>query len=123
MEMTWEGEELLKKVEALAIVAAEKAAKREEQWLKATVPVYQGPPRASGRKPGTLRDGIKAEKLRKWSRVFVPYPGAYVEYGGKVVEVTATSYRVTGTRAPRPFIRPTLKPITQYFEKLHKNKL
>lgn len=119
MKLEWKNKELLAEIERLQIKKAERAAKYEELLLKQFAPEYEGPPR-KGRKAGTLRDGIKMKRLKKWSRVYLPHPAIHVEYGGPVKDRKG---KWVGKRGPRPFIRPTLKPLADYFEKLHEKMI
>ena len=90
----WNAEPLYKKLEKELQDNAFKAAQVMATEMKKTAPVYSGPPRSSGRAPGTMRDGIIAKKLKKSSWVYVPHPGSYIEYGVN-----------QDHRAPVPFIK------------------
>lgn len=94
VRINWNAEPLYKELDKELQANAWKAANIMAAEMRQTAPVYSGPPRSSGRAPGTMRDGIIAKKLRKWSRVYIPHPGSFVEFGVN-----------EDHRAPVPFIK------------------
>lgn len=79
--------------------------------VKRNTPVYDGPPRSSGRAPGTLRDSIFSGITKDGDGfVLAPFPAAFIEFG-----VSQDS------RAPNPFLHMAFSRTTRKYFEAYKN--
>jgi len=106
----WNANALYKELEKKLADNAFAGAEQMADAMKAKAPVYNGPDRSSGRRPGTMRDGIKAKRLKKWSKVVIPHPAVFVEYG--VDE---------DNRSPVPFISQGMEDVFKNFMAMHRD--
>lgn len=110
VRIDWNANELYKELEKKLADNAFAGAEQMAVEMKANAPVYDGPERSSGRRPGTMKAGIKAKRLKKWSKVVIPHPAVFVEYG--VSE---------DNRVPVPFISQAMEHVFKNYLAMHKN--
>ena len=83
-KLSWNSEKLISEIDNAAKKNMLSGAEDIADEMRKIVPVYSGPPRSSGRKPGTLRDSIEVEQAKDGSAyVFAPSPATFIQYGVK----------------------------------------